>query len=74
MCAAGAGFCLWATCCTPCAYADVKQDFTGEGWLMACLAWTFCYPCHLCCFHPDFRKAVASQHGKDVGSLLLAKL
>ncbi len=74
VCAAGSGFCLYATFCTPCAYGDVKQEFTGEGWCFACLGWLILMPCHLCCFHPDLRRQIAMKHGKNVDALLTPPL
>jgi hypothetical protein len=66
VCALGMGTCLYATLCEPCAYADLKQDFSGEGWFSACLVAWICLPCHCLCVHPELRRQIAIKHGKNV--------
>jgi hypothetical protein len=52
--------------CEPCAFADLKQEFSGDGCVSACLAaWVF-LPCHCLCVHLELRKQIAIKHGKNV--------
>jgi hypothetical protein len=70
VCALGMGTCLYATLCEPCAFADLKQEFSGDGWVSACLVAWFFLPCHCLCVHPELRKQIAIKHGKNVRTLL----
>jgi hypothetical protein len=68
ICAMGFGTCLYTTYCGPCAYADLKSEFAGEGWFGACMGAICCLPCHDCCWHPELRRQIATKHGKNVSS------